>query len=337
MLSERRRRVLAALIQEYVAAAAPIGSNALKNRHGLDVSSATIRNELSYLESEGYLMQPHTSAGRVPTDHGYRAFVDDLLDNELADEGSADPEALRALLDSARELDELYERTSAALARMTDCLSVVLPPSALSLHIMQISFVRLAEARLSVVVVTESGQVLNRVAEVDRSTPDEAISKAQELLNRLFARKTFAQMRDSFDRRALEAFSDPLVVFLADEVFACLRENDNGRLHRLGLPSLLSMPEFRDASSAVPVMRVVEDDTALTEVLEAAENDGGGTMVRIGGENRADGMRDVSLVAASYAHGDGEGVVAVIGPTRMDYRHVINAVRAARTLLQDNT
>lgn len=337
MLSQRQRRVLSALIEEYVSTALPVGSNTLKSRHRLDVSSATIRNELSHLENEGYLLQPHTSAGRIPTDSGYRAFVDDLLQHELAQEDAADGEALRGLLESARELDELYERTSAALAAMTDCLSVILPPSSLSLHILQITFVPLAPTRLSVVVVTETGQVLNRTAEFVEEVPVESVSYVQELLNRLFARKTFVEMRESFDREALEALSDPLVGILADEVFACLSQNDQSRPHRLGAAALLNKPEFRDASSAVPIMRVVEDDSALADALETAAVQDGGTVVRIGGENEPEDMRGVSLVAEPYGLGSDEGVVAVIWPTRMDYQKVIRAVRAARAVLHDGT
>ena len=138
MLSDRRQRVLAALIEEYVARALPVGSRTLAERYKLGVSPATVRNELSILEDEGYIAQPHTSAGRIPTDFGYRTFVDDLLANDSL----PDEERYRAVAEdlrkSASELDSLLEQTSSALARLTDCLSIVLAPTVLETRVKQI-------------------------------------------------------------------------------------------------------------------------------------------------------------------------------------------------------
>ena len=138
VLSDRRQRVLSALIEEYVARALPVGSRTLTERYQLGVSPATVRNELSVLEDGGYITQPHTSAGRIPTDFGYRAFVDNLLASDLA----GDDERYRPVVDqlrrSASELDALLEQTSSALTRLTDCLSIVLAPSVLNLHLKQL-------------------------------------------------------------------------------------------------------------------------------------------------------------------------------------------------------
>ena len=135
MLSDRRQRVLAALIEEYVARALPVGSRTLTERYQLGVSPATVRNELSVLEDGGYIAQPHTSAGRIPTDAGYRAFVDNLLARASAPDEARYGAVVEELRRSATELDALLERTSAALARLTDCLSIVLAPSVLTLRI----------------------------------------------------------------------------------------------------------------------------------------------------------------------------------------------------------
>ena len=129
MLSDRRQRVLAALIEEYVARAMPVGSRTLTERYRFGVSPATIRNELSALEEEGYISQPHTSAGRIPTDFGYRTFVDGIIESGAISEDSEDAEALGNLRQSAKELDDLLQKTSAALARFTDCLSIVAGPA----------------------------------------------------------------------------------------------------------------------------------------------------------------------------------------------------------------
>ena len=296
MLSDRRQRVLSALIEEYVARALPVGSRTLTERYQLGVSPATVRNELSVLEDGGYITQPHTSAGRIPTDFGYRAFVDNLLASDLA----GDDERYRPVVDqlrrSASELDALLEQTSSALTRLTDCLSIVLAPSVLNLHIKQLSLISLSPYRALVVLVTEDG----------------------------------------LGQGMAEAFRDPLVRMALDEVLSCLQESELSRAHRLGVSSLLTKPEFSQSQALLPVMQVLEDDTVMLHILDDAVRQGDGTpSVRIGRENDAAELAGVSVVASRYGRGESAGVVAVIGPTRMDYSKVLRAVRIASAALQD--
>ena len=185
MLSDRRQRVLAALIEEYVARALPVGSRTLTERYALGVSPATVRNELSALEEEGYISQPHTSAGRIPTDFGYRTFVDALIADGLVAPGEEHRRHVQELRSCAQELDSLMERTSAALARMTDCLSIVLAPSVMSLSIRQITLVSLHDFAALLVLVTEDAQVLNRQMEFSAPVTVEDLSAAQRYLNQL--------------------------------------------------------------------------------------------------------------------------------------------------------
>ena len=236
MLSDRRQRVLSALVEEYVARAMPVGSRTLTEHYGLGVSPATVRNELSALEEDGYISQPHTSAGRIPTDFGYRTFVDDLVESgALAEDGEA-AEKLENLRQCAKELDDLLERTSKALSEFTDCLSVVTPPG-------------------------------------------------------------YAHPR------------------------------------RLGIMTLMRQPEFAYTESLLPIMQVLEDDTVLLHVLDATATDEEDPQVRIGTENETTQLSGVSVVACRYGVGVNGGIVAVIGPTRMDYTKALTAVRiASRTL-----
>ncbi|WP_283170419.1 heat-inducible transcriptional repressor HrcA [Curtanaerobium respiraculi] len=333
MLSDRRQRVLAALIEEYVSHALPVGSRTLVERYNLGVSSATVRNELSALEGEGYIAQPHTSAGRIPTDAGYRSFVDDLLENELTDErlDEETSKAVERLRQSASELDELENRTTEALSRLTHCLSIVLPPSALSLNVRQITFVSFSAHRVLVVVITEDGQVLNRQVDFAHEVSADDLAAAQTLLNRLLAGKCLGQIRAEFDDEAAAVLADPVVRTLCDEVFACLEDGDGSRGHRLGLSTLVRQPEFAQAEVLMPVLEVLEDDTVLLQILHPDSPDK--TTVRIGHENRSSQLSGVSVVAGRYGRGAGEGVVAIIGPTRMDYAQVIRAVHAARAAL----
>lgn len=338
MLSDRRQRVLAALIEEYVSHALPVGSRTLVERYGLGVSSATVRNELSVLEDEGYITQPHTSAGRVPTDSGYRAFVDELLEGEAESQepDQATQEAVDKLKNSASEVDSLLEQTTAALSRFTESLSIVLPPSSLSLHIRQISFVSMTPYCVLIVIVTENGQVLNRQVDFGEEVSTDDLAQVQNLFNNVFAGKTFAEMRDSIDAETADALFGPLARVLLGETFACLKSGEGSHAHRLGLSALMQQPEFSTSSSLLPVLEVLEDETVLLELLHGAADASGGTVVRIGSENNNKQLEGVSVVARQYGRGKGEGVIAVIGPTRMDYARVIGAVRAAQRALEQD-
>lgn len=335
MLSDRRQRVLSALIEEYVARALPVGSRTLVERYKLGVSPATVRNELSVLEDAGYIVQPHTSAGRIPTDVGYRAFVDDLLESGLGTDLVPQSEAIEELKRSASELDDLIERTSVALTRLTDCLSIVLAPSILALHIRQISLISLTLYRALVVLVTEDGQVLNRSIEFADAVDPDDLAAVQNLLNDVFAGKSLSEVRDRIDIEAAEALNDPLVRIVLDEVMYCLQESDTGRAHRIGVSTLLKQPEFSHSQTLLPIMQILEDDAVLLHVFDDAAS-GTSPLVRIGHENNDEALSGVSVVATQYGRGDAAGVVAVIGPTRMDYSKVIKAVRLAQSVLQDS-
>lgn len=334
MLSDRRRRVLAALVEDYIAHATPVGSRTLTERYNLGVSPATVRNDLSALEDAGYIRQPHTSAGRVPTDFGYRAFVDELLSSELLVEESPHKDLVEKLRASATELDDLMDQTSAALSRLTDCLSVVMAPSILGSHLRQISLISLSNHRALVVAVLEDGQVFNQQVSFSEEVSPERLLRVQDLLNRVFAGKTPSQIRGLIDGHSIELLADPLVIVILDELLACLHDRSGQRSHRDGISALLRKPEFSNASSLLPVMQMLEDDTILFHVLDEASFEAG-SMVRIGQENTSLQLPGISVVAAQYGRGDSSGIVAVIGPTRMDYGKVIRAVRAAQQALRD--
>lgn len=336
MLSDRRQRVLAALIEEYVARALPVGSRTLTERYQLGVSPATVRNELSVLEEEGYITQPHTSAGRIPTDYGYRAFVDELLAAEDPSEDDEDYRAaVEALRSSASELDSLLEQTSEQLTRLTDCLSIVLAPSVLNLHIKQLSLISLTPYRALIVLVTEDGQVFNRQMEFSVPVSSDQLARVQNLLGNAFAGKSLQDIEAGLGEGVYEAFHDPLVRMVLSEVLNCLQDSELSRSHRVGMGALMTKPEFSQSESLLPLMQVLDDDTVLLQILEDASEDDGELSVHIGHENAAEQLSGVSVVSSRYGRGSSAGVVAVIGPTRMDYSKVIRAVRIASAALED--
>lgn len=331
MLSDRRQIVLRALIEEYIARALPVGSRTLVERYNLGISSATVRNELSLLEEMGYLAQPHTSAGRIPTDSGYRAFVDELLSESDPDNGE---DALaRELRESASDLDDLMDRTSQALARFTDCMTLLVPPRILSVDIRLVNLVLLTPQRLLTVIVTEDGQVFDRQMDLPRDYSQDEIGKTQEALNNILVGTSLSSTSDELPLGASGVHDDLFRMVMA-EILACLKDQNAIKAHPLGISHLLGKPEFSDSSCLMPVLEELEGDTMLLRVFnDAAASEE--PVVRIGHENDSEALSSVSLIANRFGEAEHSGLILIVGPTRMDYSQVLKAVRAARNVLKD--
>mgnify|MGYP000566929871 FL=1 len=331
MLSDRRQIVLRALIEEYIARALPVGSRTLVERYNLGISSATVRNDLSLLEERGYLAQPHTSAGRIPTDFGYRAFVDELLSESDPDNGE---DALaRELRESASDLDDLMDRTSQALARFTDCMTLLVPPRILSVDIRLVNLVLLTPQRLLTVIVTEDGQVFDRQMDLPRDYSQDEIGKTQEALNNILVGTSLSSTSGELPLGASGVHDDLFRMVMA-EILACLKDHNAIKAHPLGISHLLGKPEFSDSSCLMPVLEELEGDTMLLRVFNdvAASEE---PVVRIGHENDSEALSSVSLIANRFGEAEHSGLILIVGPTRMDYPQVLKAVRAARNVLKD--
>lgn len=331
MLSDRRQIVLRALIEEYIARALPVGSRTLVERYNLGISSATVRNELSLLEEMGYLAQPHTSAGRIPTDFGYRAFVDELFSESDPDNGE---DALaRELRESASDLDDLMDRTSQALARFTDCMTLLVPPRILSVDIRLVNLVLLTPQRLLTVIVTEDGQVFDRQMDLPRDYSQDEIGKTQEALNNILVGTSLSSTSGELPLGASGVHDDLFRMVMA-EILACLKDQNAIKAHPLGISHLLGKPEFSDSSCLMPVLEELEGDTMLLRVFnDAAASEE--PVVRIGHENDSEALSSVSLIANRFGEAEHSGLILIVGPTRMDYSQVLKAVRAARNVLKD--
>ena len=336
MLSDRRQRVLCALIEEYIRHAMPVGSRTLTERYSLGVSPATVRNDLSALEEGGFIFQPHISAGRVPTDFGYRAFVDDLLENDLLQEENPYPEVVSQLRQRAQELDELMEQSlrgpNAPHQLPVHCGGTF---AAFRPHSPDIPHLPKSRRRVLLVVVSQDGEVLNRQIGFEEDVDAQDLAKVQNLMNMTFSGKTIDDMGTGAQEDMFASVHNPLFQVLLEELIVCVRESDDGRSRRTGLSSLMAMPEFSSSSSLMPLMRLMEHEDVLWSALDGAEGEEDQCLVRIGTENPVPELSDVSVVAGRYGRGESAGIVAVIGPTRMDYGSVIRAVRAAQQALAD--
>jgi heat-inducible transcriptional repressor len=336
MLNERRRTVLSALVNEYVASVQPVGSKVLVERYHLGCSPATVRSELAALEETGMLFQPHVSAGRIPTDTGYRAFVDGVVETGVPELDSSEADGVwRHYAQADHELGEVLRDTSALLSRLTSYVAVVAAPTITRARIRRVTLVPLAARRALVVVVTDSGQVANRTIEFESDVSADDLLRVETYLSQVLdgalgdeARTLRRTIDPSFDDRAGVART------VLDEVIDCLAEADEARVLTGGVSALLAHPEFNDPGAVRPVVGLLEDSLemlrVLTDVMRSSE-----IAVRIGHENAVGALEHASFVAARYGDGETGGIVGVIGPTRMDYRRAISAVRTVSAALSD--
>jgi heat-inducible transcriptional repressor len=315
MLDERKLAVLRAIVEDYVSTTEPVGSKSLVDRHNLDVSPATIRNDMAVLEEQGFIVQPHTSAGRVPTDKGYRLFVDRL--SGVKPLSSAERRAIETFLAGAYDLDDVVMRTVRLLAQLTRQVAVVQYPSLTRSSVRHVELVPLAAKRLMVVIITDTGRVEQRSVELPDPADEDSVMHLRAVLNACLDGRRLTEVASVV--ADLPELVDPTDRPNAAAVFSVVLETLVERTDErvvVGGAANLTAADF--SKGQVVLMRLLGesgDHPSLT--------------VRIGAENPVEGLRSTSLVAAGY--GTGDQVLArlgVLGPTRMDYPTAMGAVRA---------
>ncbi|MCX4726639.1 heat-inducible transcriptional repressor HrcA [Streptomyces sp. NPDC090052] len=324
MLSERRLEVLRAIVQDYVGTEEPVGSKALTERHRLGVSPATVRNDMAALEDEGFIAQPHTSAGRIPTDKGYRLFVDRLAGVKPL--SSPERRAIQNFMDGAVDLDDVVGRTVRLLAQLTRQVAVVQYPSLTRSTVRHVELLALAPARLMLVLITDTGRVEQRMIDCPAPFGETSLADLRARLNSRVVGRRFADvpqlvqdLPESFeqeDRGTVSTVLATLLETLVEETEERLMIGGTANLTRFGHDFPLTIR---------PVLEALEEQVVLLKLL----GEDSGMTVRIGHENAHEGLTSTSVVAVGYGSGD-EAVakLGVVGPTRMDYPGTMGAVRA---------
>ncbi|WP_435300338.1 heat-inducible transcriptional repressor HrcA [Timonella sp. A28] len=330
---QRRLEVLRAIVEDYVSTREPVGSKMIATRRGLGVSSATIRNDMAALEEAGLIAQPHTSAGRVPTDLGYRVFVDRL--SEVKPLSSAERTAIRLFLDRAVDLDDVVHRAGRLLAQITGQVAVVQYPSMSRSTVRHLELVQLHATRLLVVVITDTGRVEQRNVEVvGNEIGIEAINVMRQELN-----EAVVGLREPEVSTELAALisrypesTRALMSRIADTVIAVLAHENDDRIVLAGTANLTRTGS--GVTNIRPVLEALEEQVVLLKLLSEMADDSAGVSVRIGHETQFAGLLETSVVSTPYG-GTGEplGAVGAIGPTGMDYSGTIASVRAVARYL----
>ncbi len=327
MIDDRKLDVLRAIVEDYVATEEPVGSKSLVERHDLGVSSATIRNDMASLEDEGYIAQPHTSAGRVPTDKGYRLFVDRLAG--VKPMTSPERRAIQAFLDGAIDLDDVVSRTVRLLAQLTQQVAVVQYPSLSRSTVRHVELVTLAPSRLLLVLITDTGRVEQRVIETGAPTPEHLLGDLRARLNSAVDGLSFADVARVVAElpQGFGAEERPIASAVVSVLLDSLVERHEERIVLGGTANLVRFGhDF--APSIKPVLEALEEQVVLLRLLGETD-DASELTVRIGHENSHTGLAAASVVSVGYGpEGESLAKLGVVGPTRMDYPGTMSSVRA---------
>ena len=328
MLDDRKKRVLRAIVDDYIATAEPVGSRTIARKYRLGVSPATIRNEMADLEELGYLEQPHTSAGRIPSDKGYRFYVDRLmLPARLTEE---DVSRIRRIYEEkAREIQTLIHQTARVLAETTNYLALVLGPQLEKATFQRLTLVPLRPGLALLVLVTDAGFVQTASVEVPQGVRDEELHHIAQVLTVRLAGVPI----DVLAEAALKELQDELSAYrgilrkMVEVLVEVVQDSVDDRVYMGGASRIFEQPEFRDVNRARAVLGVLEHEQTIRELLNANAPDQG-VMVAIGGETGMDATRECSLVCTTYEiAGVATGRIGLLGPKRMDYARAVAILR----------
>jgi heat-inducible transcriptional repressor len=333
-LDERKQQILKAVVSDYTLTGVPVGSQVLAAKYFIALSSATIRNELADLVGTGYLQQPHTSAGRVPTDRGYRYFVDFLMEPEAA--SGAVRRAVRQEFDTApHSVEGILEKAAMVLAQVTENVSLVTAPEASDFRIKHIDLVSLEPRSVLIILVLEGNLIKQQVVPLDRDTSQEDLSRMAAMLNR----KVKGQTAEDLDARLKQLGPDrgeqrQILERLIESISVQQAQRHTVVLHD-GVRNLLRHPEFVELSRLEELLELLEQGAQLASILQQVEFEKEVEII-IGRENTSSGLRECSLVLTTYKMADRvRGTIGLIGPTRMPYGQVVARLRLVSQATSD--
>ncbi len=325
MLSDRQRLILNAIVDNYIHSAEPVGSRTLSKREEVGFSSATIRNEMADLEDLGYLEQPHTSAGRVPSTKGYRFYVDNLLQPKSLNQDEI-AKLKTIFADRIFHFEQVVEHTAAILAQMTNYTSIALGPEIFEHRLKHIQIVSLNERQAVAIIVTHTGRVENKMFNLPPDISGSEIEKLVNMLNSKLYDVPLWQLRQRLYqevatemRRHVEQYEDML--YMIEQTFT---NEATDRVYLRGVTKIMNQPEFRDVEKVKDILELLEQNDQLVNLFHHTDE---GLTIRIGQENTVEAMKNCSIITTSYyLDGKPVGAIGILGPTRMEYAKVISVL-----------
>ena len=335
-MSERKLKILHAIIQNYLETGEPVGSRTISKYTDLNLSSATIRNEMADLEEMGYIIQPHTSAGRIPSDKGYRLYVDMLMEekeqelNEMQDQ----------MLDKADKMDQLLKQAAKVLATNTNYATMVSTPMNNSNKIKFIQLSMVDEEQVIAVIVLGGNVIKNKIINIDEPISNENLLKLNMLLNTTLNGMSIEEINLGLIARLKEqaGIHSRVISDVLDAVAEIIHVDDDMQIYTSGATNIFKYPELSDNQSAQEIISAFEEKQQLSELVTQtlAQDENTGIQVYIGDEAPVKTMKDCSVVTATYELEDGfKGTIGIIGPKRMDYEKVVDALRNVKEQLSD--
>jgi heat-inducible transcriptional repressor len=341
LLKDREKAILRFVIHQFILTANPVGSRNVSKKYDLGLSPASIRNVMADLEELGYLNHPHTSAGRVPTDKGYRVYVDSLMDPPRLEE------KVKQIIDAnlgsaASETEDLLKITSSILSELTNQLAMVTYPKFEQAVLEKIQIVQLSSTRILVVVSVQSGLIKTITLEIDAEVKEEQIVIVQQLLNERLSGLRFSEIRNTIEERIKDFNSEvyrPIIRVFLDSVDKIFTDLSSEKAIISGTKNILHQPEFEDSQNFQSIIELVENRDIIIHILDKNKsillND---LTITIGEENRDEKLSDYSMITKEYKIGDMTGTLGIMGPKRMDYSKIVAAVvYVAQQLTQELT
>ena len=336
-LTDRKKRILKAIIKTYMETGEPVGSRTISKDADLNVSSATIRNEMSDLTDMGYIVQPHTSAGRIPSDKGYRLYVDELM-KEKEDEIE---EIRNLMIEKTDKMEKVLKNVARVLASNTNYATMVSVPQYSGNKLKFIQLSRVNEQQLVAVVVCEGNVIRNQIINLDEEMDDETLLKLNLLLNTNLNGLPIQDINLGMIARLKEqaGIHSAMVSDVLDTVAQAIQEDEDLEIYTSGATNIFKYPELSDSERASELIGAFEEKQEFKDLFTADKENGNprtGIQVYIGNESPMQGMKDCSVVTATYDLGKGiRGTVGIVGPKRMDYEKVVDNLRTLKVQLDD--
>lgn len=336
MMDERSKNVLFAVIQCYISSPGPVGSRVVTKKYSFGLSPATIRNIMSDLEEMGYLHQPHTSAGRVPTDIGYRYYVDSITNEEKQINEDFVRELHKKLELLRKDIHSFLDQASRTLSSLSHYLGITMSPNTSSITLNKIEMIKYRDNQLAVILFTDEGIIQNKIITLDHEISQKNLNDIADYINSKFSGFTLEEIK----RVIIGEITHEKVLcdrLISDTIRICrdIFSTAPGNIYISGLSEMLSLPDFSDMTKIKELLKTIEDKHLIVRLLDKISSSGG-TQVFIGSENPLDELKKFSLVAATYKEGNRPiGAIGIIGPTRMDYHHAITIVDLTASYITD--
>ncbi|HAR92235.1 MAG TPA: heat-inducible transcription repressor HrcA [Eubacterium sp.] len=336
-LNERKEKILDAIIRNYLETGEPVGSRTISKNSDLNLSSATIRNEMSDLEEDGFIVQPHTSSGRIPTDKGYRFYVDHML-KQIDEREKKVSEREELIIEKMDKVDAMMENMAKVLANNTNYATMVTTPKSMGNKIKFVQLSLLEDKQLLLTVVSDKNRVINKILDVEEDVNQEMIVRLNVAMNTALAGLSLEEINlgviTALTKQAGKM--EHLVNEVMQAITEAIATEEQMKIYTSGATNIFKYPELSDKERASKLLTTLEEKSQLTELVKDGD-DSTGIQVYIGSETPIQEMKDCSVVTATYELEDGfKGTIGIIGPKRMDYERVVETLRDVKEQIKDS-